>query len=436
MSESLDQTNEAQAYQPSNWKYSLSHVLRERAFFYVVLGLVILLTLVLIWPFLSPILFGLAAVVLIKPIYDWFMAKKWLRGRSNWAVTLTIVVAILLIAVPVVFFLSIAVNQATLLLDATRSPSSGFSPEELRQSISAFVNQVLNTEGIEIDEAVRRDWRQNLGAAISEWLGSVVAFIGQSIPTFLINSIIALAIIMVLLPRYREPNRSNIAAVIPFPPEITDLYLDKIQMMMRAMFLGTFVIAFAQGAAMGIVFWLAGVPNAVFLALISMLLSLLPVIGVALVAWPVAILLLIGGNVWQAIFVIVMLIVVVGNIDTLLRPMLVPKGAYLNPALTVLAVFGGLQLLGFVGLLYGPVIMILLVTSIEVYSKYILRSDLEPYLDEDGTLSLDRLGLAIDNTEPHAGSSIAGMANAALRRLWSWHDRAADSIQTDDSAAT
>jgi hypothetical protein len=61
------------------------------------------------------------------------------------------------------------------LLDATQSPSGGFSPEELRQSISAFVNQVLNTEGIEIDEAVRRDWRQNLGAAVNKWLGSVVA---------------------------------------------------------------------------------------------------------------------------------------------------------------------------------------------------------------------------------------------------------------------
>ena len=150
-------------------------------------------------------------------------------------------------------------------------------------------------------------------------------------------------------------------------------------------------------------------------------------------AWPVAILLLLGGNVWQAIIVIVMLIVVVGNIDTLLRPMLVPKAAYLNPALTVLAVFGGLQLLGFVGLLYGPVIMILLVTSIEVYIKYILRGDLEPYLDEDGTLSLKKLGLTADNSEPQAESGLAGMANGALRRLWSWRNSETEPVQTEDA---
>ena len=51
----------------------------------------------------------------------------------------------------------------------------------------------------------------------------------------------------------------------------------------------------------------------------------------------VAILLLLSGQIWQAIFVIVMLIAVVGNIDAVLRPMLVPREAYLNPALTLLS---------------------------------------------------------------------------------------------------
>ncbi len=84
---------------------------------------------------------------------------------------------------------------------------------------------------------------------------------------------------------------------------------------------------------------------------------------------------------------------IVANIDAVLRPVLVPKDAYLNPALVMLSVFGGLNLMGFIGLIYGPVIMILLVTSIEVYAKYIMRSDLEPFLDEDGSLNMEKLGL-------------------------------------------
>jgi predicted PurR-regulated permease PerM len=75
-----------------------------------------------------------------------------------------------------------------------------------------------------------------------------------------------------------------------------------------------------------------------------------------------------------------MFLLMITNIDTILRPRLVPKGAYLNPALVILSVLGGLQLMGLIGALYGPVIMILLVTSIDVYTKYMLRSILYPFL--------------------------------------------------------
>jgi hypothetical protein len=105
--------------------------------------------------------------------------------------------------------------------------------------------------------------------------------------------------------------------------------------------------------------------------------------------------------------VILAFILIVANIDTALRPVLVPKDAYLNPALVMLSVFGGLSLMGFVGILYGPVIMILLVTSVEVYAKYIMRSDLEPFLAEDGSLDLEKLGLRATDTGEANGGSIS-----------------------------
>ena len=64
-------------------------------------------------------------------------------------------------------------------------------------------------------------------------------------------------------------------------------------------------------------------------------------------------------------------------IDTLLRPKLVPEEAYLHPLLLILSVFGGLALAGLMGVIYGPVIMILFVTSIETYVQY-YQGDLTP----------------------------------------------------------
>jgi predicted PurR-regulated permease PerM len=130
-------------------------------------------------------------------------------------------------------------------------------------------------------------------------------------------------------------------------------------MMIVAMFKGTFIIAFVHRSIIGLVFWIAGVPYTMFLTILSMFLSLVPLVGISLVAWPVAIILLLTGQIWQGVYVIAAFLIVIANIDTVLRPRLLPKGAYLNPALVILSVPGGLQLMGLIGALYGPVVMIL-----------------------------------------------------------------------------
>jgi hypothetical protein len=70
--------------------------------------------------------------------------------------------------------------------------------------------------------------------------------------------------------------------------------------------------------------------------------------------------------------------------------------------------------LGIVGALYGPVVMILLVTSIDVYTKYILRSDLEA-LDQQGRIDLKALGLVPEDQQ--AGQNIGEMALTAVKNI-------------------
>ena len=78
---------------------------------------------------------------------------------------------------------------------------------------------------------------------------------------------------------------------------------------------------------MGVVFWIAGVPYVPLLTLLSIIFSVIPFSGISWVAWPVAIALILTGNVVEGIFVIVSFLVIVANIDTVLRPRMVPKGA-------------------------------------------------------------------------------------------------------------
>jgi predicted PurR-regulated permease PerM len=64
--------------------------------------------------------------------------------------------------------------------------------------------------------------------------------------------------------------------------------------------------------------------------------------------------------------------------DLILRPKLVSKEAYLNFTLMLLALFGGLALGGLLGMIYGPVVMILFMTTIDIYSQYFSGSSEEP----------------------------------------------------------
>lgn len=394
------------------------NLFRERFFFFVLLAILAFLGLLLIWPNLTAILAALAIVVLIKPLYNWFLKKNWIRGKANRATVATIVTFLLLIAIPVILFVGIAYNQANALFT---NPETGerITVESIVAGTELFLDELSaqGADGFDLDVLVVK--AQEVGSAFSDWLSTLLVRIGVALSQFFVGAVIVLVIMMVLLPRFNMPPREQLSTLVPFPPDITQLYLDKIQLMIVAMFKGTFLLAILEGLAMGLVFIIAGVPYVFFLTILSMFLALLPMIGISLIAWPIGIILILSGQIWQGVFVIVAFVLVVANIDTVLRPRLVPKGAYLNPALVMLSVFGGLSLMGFIGIIYGPVIMILLVTSVEVYTKYIMRSDLEPFLAKDGSLDLEKMGLREkeEGEREKEGSTLNIMHRAAARVL-------------------
>lgn len=386
-------------------------LLRQRTLLFGMILLLAILALILIWPFITPILFAIAVVVIMKPVYNWLLRKKWVKGRETWANGITMIIFILAIALPFVLIIGSAISQANQAFEGLQDAGLDMTVE----GIAAWVQDTFQETGGEeatVDEAEIAATLQQAADAVLAWVQNTIINLGQTIPEFFTNAVIVLVLLFVMLPLYKRPGRKAVVDIVPFPPEITQLFLDKGDMMITAMFKGTFVIAIVSGAAMGIVLWIAGVPYATLLAIISAFLSLIPMVGISLVAWPVGILLILAGNTWQGIFVIVAFLLVVANIDNVMRPMLVPKGAHLNPALVILSVLGGISLMGLIGVIYGPVIMILLVTSIEVYTKYMLRSDLET-LQEHGRIDLEALGLTQEEDEEER--SVGNMIVTALQ---------------------
>src|SRR5205823_4848485 len=127
--------------------------------------------------------------------------------------------------------------------------------------------------------------------------------------------------------------------------------------------------AIAQGLVTGLLFLITGTPVALLLTLLAIACGVIP-LGASLVAIPVGLYQLLIGNIWQAVVIFLGYFLIVANIDNVIRPMLVSKETPLSPALVVLSGFGGLNWFGLPGVIYGPVIMIILMTLIEIYKEH------------------------------------------------------------------
>jgi predicted PurR-regulated permease PerM len=386
---------------------------KQRIFFFGMVAGLAILALILVWQFVKAILLAVALVILLKPLYSWLLNKKWIKGSERKATGLTMLIFILLIAIPAVLIIGGAITQAAYLFTSLNITTLDLSMGGVNSWLENLIRGVsagnVHMENLQLTESIAE-----VTAWLAGWLRGVLVSLGRSLPGVFVNSLVVLVIVFVSLPRYKRPGKQDILDIVPFPPEITQLFMDKIDIMIKAMFKGNFVIAIVQGLVMGLVFWIAGVPFVMFLTLLSMFLSLVPMIGISLVAWPVGIILIINGNIWQGVFVLATFLAVVANIDTFLRPHLIPKGAQLNPALVILSVLGGLGVMGIIGALYGPVVMILLVTSIDVYTKYLLRSDLE-ILEKQGRIDLKELGLVPD--DKLADQNLSDMALSAMKNI-------------------
>jgi predicted PurR-regulated permease PerM len=122
---------------------------------------------------------------------------------------------------------------------------------------------------------------------------------------------------------------------------------------------GTLVVATVQGSLGGLVFWALELPAPLLWGLVMGILSVLPIMGAALVWMPVAVFLALEGN-WQHAFVLLAWgAIVVGLIDNLLYPMLVGRKLRLHTLAVFISVLGGLVVLGITGLVLGPLALAL-----------------------------------------------------------------------------
>lgn len=314
------------------------------------------------------ILIVVAAVVayLFDPLYE-RLRKRFGSGLSA---TLTLLAALAIVIIPISGAVAIGVVQITTMVRSVadwvgKTDLSTLGDRSLRV-VNELLDRVPFLKSTEITPEQLQDWVVTFAQRAGEWGLHFLQGAAGGLFGGLTAAIIFLYVFISLLVN-GDDLRLLIRRLNPLGEEATDLYLAKMAAMVRGTVRGQFVIALAQGIAGAISIYIAGFHDGFFIfAILLSALSVIP-LGGGIVTIPFGIGLALFGNVIGGIFVIVFHIIVVTNIDNVLRPILVPKEAKLDSALMLLSVFAGITMFGFLGIVIGPVVMIVIVTTISVY---------------------------------------------------------------------
>lgn len=285
------------------------------------------------------------------------------------AATGTLLAALIAVIVPVGLTIFLAVIQITRTANDVAEWVQATDPNALGDKVLKFVNGLLERipfVHVQLTMDTLREAMVNVAQRGGELLLQVLQGAVGGVVGAITAAIIFLYVFLALL-THREELQTLIRQLNPLGAEVTDLYLAKMGSMVRGTVGGQFVIAFCQGVAGAASIYVGGFHQAFFIfAILLTALSVIP-LGGGIVTMPFGIGMVLFGNVVGGVFVVAFHLIVVTNIDNVLRPILVPRDARLNSALMLLAVFAGIGMFGFWGIVIGPVVMIIIVTTIDVY---------------------------------------------------------------------
>ncbi|MBD3244947.1 MAG: AI-2E family transporter [Candidatus Moranbacteria bacterium] len=159
----------------------------------------------------------------------------------------------------------------------------------------------------------------------------------------------------------------KIMRISPLKNKQEEMLFEEFISISKATIKGSLVIAVIQGVLLGLLFWMTQVPSPALWGLVSIITSLIPMLGAGLVWFPAGVIMIIAGNIWQGVLILIMGALVISSVDNFLRPKLVGDSSSLHPLLVFFSTLGGIALFGILGFLIGPIIVVLFMTLISIY---------------------------------------------------------------------
>jgi predicted PurR-regulated permease PerM len=200
-------------------------------------------------------------------------------------------------------------------------------------------------------------------------------FIADSLPKLLsatfniLGTIFFMYFILYFMLVNSKKMESDIYEHIPLKDENVGKLGFEVQNMVVSNAIGIPVIAILQGVVALIGYFIIGVKEPWFWFVVTCITAMLPVVGAALAYVPLAIIFFANDNNWGGVFMLIYGFGIIGTVDNFARFALAKKIGNVHPLVTVFGVIIGLQLFGFIGLIFGPLLISLFMLLLKIYSN-------------------------------------------------------------------
>jgi predicted PurR-regulated permease PerM len=293
------------------------------------------------------------------------------RGRATLAAALSTAIWVSILVVPSIMVVGQLVNEAR---DLWPRLSQQLGGSATFQDMTAWIEQSPFRRVVDLafevpDDAAPVVLEQRLKAGVD----AVTDYIVQHVREFTIGApgaFVKMGLTLVIFffflregPRWAQRLRD----ALPLPPLESAALIDTVGKTVNSVFRGVLLTAAAQAVLAFIGFAVAGAPVPVILGFLTFFTALLPFVGAAAVWVPTAIGLYISGEVRAGIGLALYGTLVVSLVDNFLRPYFIGRGMRLPLLWLFLAIIGGLQSFGFLGLLLGPAALSLFLACYRIY---------------------------------------------------------------------
>lgn len=366
--------------------------------------------------FIVPVLLAAVFSALFFPFYERLLGI--FKGRPGISSLACCAILLLGLLIPVYVLAAMVAQEAIAFFQTAQSEIQ----KVIAQGEAGFWGKFLDSPLARALNLAEIDWHsylQESAKTLGSWLAKFINETSQGTIALITN-----LFVMLFTMYYFFKDGERIVQRIKYLSPLDDVYEEALILrfvsVARATVKGTLLIGLMQGFLGGLTLWAFGISSPILWGVIMVVLSILPSVGAWLVMVPIAVIQIATGSVWQGLAIAFMGMVIIGNIDNLMRPRLVGKDAGMHDLMIFFSTLGGISVFGVMGFIVGPVIAVLFLTILDIYS-----------VEFKSHLELSRESAAIDGT----GTKVASLMRQAKPTLTPTpaEDSAKMPVQSDES---